>query len=55
MLNLENTVTIHIDWNNAKSIDLAEQAKARLENDGWQLINSFGGLDTSALIYAENN
>ena len=54
MLNLQNTVTIHVDWNSLKSIELAERAKAKLENDGWSQINSFGGLNTSALIYAEN-
>ena len=47
------TVKIEIDWDSEKSIELAEQAKAKLENDGWTQINSFGGMRVSALIYAD--
>ena len=54
MLDLRNTVTIQIDWRSLKSIELAEQQKAKLENDGWEQVNSFGGLNISALVYAEN-
>ena len=54
MLDLKNTVTIQIDWRNLESIELAEKAKAKLENDGWEQVHSFGGLHLSALVYAEN-
>lgn len=46
------TVTITIDWNSAMSIQVAEQTKMKLENAGWTLINSFGGMNKSVLIYA---
>lgn len=46
------TVTITIDWNCEMSINVAEQAKASLEDKGWTLINSFGGPNKSVLIYA---
>jgi hypothetical protein len=46
------TVTITIDWNCEMSINVAEQAKAKLENAGWTLVNSFGGMNKSVLIYA---
>ncbi|MCK4500110.1 hypothetical protein KAU11_06395 [Candidatus Babeliales bacterium] len=53
MLGLKNTVKIKIDWRSLKSIELAEIQKAKLENDGWTLIDDIGGLTTSVLIYAK--
>jgi len=53
MLDLVNTVQIEVNWNNLKSIELAELQKANLENDGWTQVNSFGGITTSALVYAK--
>ena len=47
------TVSITVNWNSKKSIELAEQSKAKLENDGWTLINSFGGVNSSVLVYAK--
>ena len=44
---------IEIDWQNEKSIELAEIQKANLENDGYTLINSVGGMTVSALVYAK--
>ena len=49
------TVTININWDNIDSIKNAEIAKKRLENKGYTLINHFGGLHTSVMIYALKN
>ena len=56
------TVNIRVDWNSEKSIELAEQAKAKLENDGWTLVNIFEsvfhytcGINTSILVYADKH
>jgi len=46
------TVTIKINWNSEMSISLAEEAKKKLENAGWTLINDVGGMVESALVYA---
>ena len=54
MLNLKNTITINVDWTNLKSIELAELQKSELENSDYILINTFGGVDQSALLYAKN-
>lgn len=53
MLDLKNTIAVNINWQNVKSIELAEQAKASLENDSWILINTFGGMNSSVLVYAK--
>lgn len=55
MLNLKNTITVNVNWNSEKSIELAEIQKENLENEGYTLINSFGGLNYSALIYAKES
>lgn len=47
------TVEINVNWNSEKSIELAEQAKAKLENEGYTLINQFGGMTTGVLVYAD--
>jgi hypothetical protein len=44
-------ITIHVNWANEDSIRLAERAKLELENKGYTLINQFGGLFHSALVY----
>jgi hypothetical protein len=49
------TVTISINWNSEKSIECAEVLKAKLENDGWTQIDSFGGVNNSVLVYADFN
>jgi hypothetical protein len=48
----DKNITISINWNNLESIKQAERTKARLENKGYTLINNFGGLTHSAMIYA---
>jgi hypothetical protein len=45
------TKTVSVDWNSLKSIKSAEKAKATLENKGYELVNSFGGLFTSVFVY----
>lgn len=47
------TITLNIDWNNEDSIKLAEKQKAQLENKGYTLINSFGGVNHSVMIYGK--
>jgi len=46
------TVQIHIDWSSEDSIKSAEKLKAKLENKGYTLINQFGGMFHSVLIYS---
>jgi len=46
------TVSIHIDWNSEDSIKSAEKLKAKLENKGYTLVNHYGGLFHSVMIYA---
>jgi len=45
------TVEININWNNPDSIKIAEKTKVKLENKGYTLINHFGGMNTSVMIY----
>ena len=45
------TVTIDVDWRCLESIKQAEKDKAALENKGYTLVNSFGGVHVSSLIY----
>ena len=52
MLNLKNTVKITVCWDSLKSIERAEKDKLALENKGYTLINSVGGMLESALVYA---
>lgn len=54
MYDLENTKTVRVFWNDEKSIERAERGKAKLENAGWALINQFGGMNESVLIYAKH-
>ena len=49
------TVEININWQNSDSIKIAERTKAKLENKGYTLINHFGGINTSVMIYALKN
>jgi len=44
------TIKIEIDYNNIDSIENAERTKTRLENKGYKLINTFGGMRFTALI-----
>lgn len=43
--------TIRMFWNDIKSIRRAEKQKTKLENSGYQLISSFGGMNESVMIY----
>ena len=43
--------TVTTDWNDIKSIKQAERKKAKLENQGYTLIATTGGLFTSTLHY----
>jgi hypothetical protein len=53
MLDLKHTITINVCWNDISSIARAERDKLALENKGYILINHFGGLNESAMIYAK--
>jgi hypothetical protein len=44
------TIKIEIDYNNLDSIEQAEKTKTRLENKGYKVINTFGGMRFTALI-----
>ena len=44
------TIKIEIDYNNLDSIKQAEKTKTRLENKGYKVINTFGGMRFTALI-----
>ena len=44
-------VTITVNWDNIDSIRAAEKTKLSLENKGYKLVNQFGGMFHSALIY----
>ncbi len=46
------TVHINIDWNSLESIKSAEKLKAKLENKGYTLINNFGGMFHTVMVYA---
>ena len=45
------TVEITVNWNNEDSIKKAEKTKLSLENKGYTLINHFGGINSSVMIY----
>lgn len=49
------TTSITVDWSNEASIRAAEKAKESLENDGYELVNQFGGAYHSVLIYGDKN
>ena len=49
---MDKTIQINVNWNSEASIKLAEKTKLKLENKGYTLINQFGGLFHSVLIYA---
>ena len=44
------TIKIEIDYNNLDSIEQAEKTKTSLENKGYKVINTFGGMRFTALI-----
>ena len=44
---------IEINERDLKSIKRAEKTKTRLENDGYTLIETVGGINTSILIYSK--
>jgi len=44
------TIKIEIDYNNLDSIEQAEKTKTSLENKGYRVINTFGGMRFTALI-----
>ena len=46
-------IKIYVRWDSDKSIRRAEKDKAALENKGYTLINTFGGMNESVLIYAK--
>lgn len=45
------TVYINVQWDNPDSIKCAERSKARLENKGYTLVNQFGGMFNSTMLY----
>ena len=45
---------VTVDWNDTKSIKNAERQKARLENAGYSLIQTTGGLFTTKLFYEKS-
>lgn len=47
------TAHITVNWVNKDSIKAAEKAKLHLENKGYKLINQFGGMFTSVMVYAK--
>lgn len=49
--NKKKTVKIDIDWNSSKSIKDAQKKKTKLQNDGYTLVSTVGGLTTSQLVY----
>lgn len=49
-MNLD-TVNINIDWNKEQSIQAAEALKLKLENEGWKLVNHFGGMVNTIMVY----
>ena len=51
--NLNKTITLDIDWQNIDSIKLAEKTKLKLENKNYKLINNFGGLRFTTMIYSK--
>ena len=42
---------VRVDWNDLKSIKASEKQKLKLENEGYTLVQTIGGLTTSTLIY----
>jgi hypothetical protein len=42
---------VKVDWNDLKSITKAERQKSKLENAGYTLVQTKGGLTTSTLVY----
>ena len=48
---MNKDITINVNWNSKESIKQAEKVKRSLENKGYTLINQFGGLFHSVLIY----
>ena len=48
------TVNININWNDEKSIKIAEKTKARLENKGYSLVNTLAGINRSTLVYSKS-
>jgi len=47
------TIKIHVTWDSLRSIKQAEKDKSALENKGYRLINSFGGINESVLVYSK--
>jgi len=48
-------VQIEVNWNSLKSIRKAEKLKAKCENAGYTLIETYGGITTSTLVYAKKD
>ena len=44
------TVNINIDYNSEDSIKLAEYNKDKLENKGYKVVNTFGGMRHSIIV-----
>ena len=42
---------VNVDWNSASSKRKAQRQKAKLQNDGYTLIATNGGITTSQLVY----
>ena len=48
-------ITIDVDWNDVKSIRLAENKKTKLKNSGYTLIATYGGITTSTLVFRKED
>jgi len=46
---------IKVDWNSASSISNAERQKSKLEDQGYSLVQTIGGLSTSELVYSKES
>lgn len=51
---MKNVERVNIDWNDEKSIKAGERKKARLENAGYSLFQTVGGLFHCQLYYRKS-
>ena len=47
------TIEIHTNWTNNDSIIQSEETKTNLENMGYKLINHYGGIINTVMIYGK--
>ena len=48
-------VTINIDWNNLDSIRAAEKTKARLETQGYSILDHWSSPERATMIYCSED